>query len=134
MLNDYGIVYPDFKVQEIIDNQFIGANRRNLLVKDNKIMVGFTPRRINSISIKDRQNKTVKDVMFLLQDINKINPNEPLLDALKVRDENDASKVPVMENGNCIGIFNHDSILNLYLNCIKWIMKVLVSCKFRLKV
>ena len=109
--NDYGIVYPDFTVQEIIDNHFIGANRRNLLVKDNKIMVGFlTPGRINSISIKDRQNKTVKDVMFLLQDINKINSNEPLLDALRSIDENDVSMVPVIENGNCIGILNHNSI------------------------
>jgi Zn-dependent protease/predicted transcriptional regulator len=109
--NDYGIVYPDSTVKEIIDNHFIGANRRNLLVKDNNIMVGFlTPSRINSISIKDRQNKTVKDVMIPLQDINKINSNEPLLDALKSIDENDLRVVPVIENGNCIGILNHNSI------------------------
>ncbi len=109
--NDYGIVYPDSTVQEIIDNHFIGANRRNLLVKDNNIMVGFlTPGRINSISIKDRQNKTVKDVMIPLQDINKINSNEPLLDALRSIDENDVRVVPVIENGNCIGILNHNSI------------------------
>ncbi len=109
--NDYGIVYPDSTVQEIIDNHFIGANRRNLLVKDNNIMVGFlTPGRINSISIKDRQNKTVKDVMFPLQDINKINSNEPLLDALRSIDENDVRVIPIIENGNCIGILNHNSI------------------------
>jgi Zn-dependent protease len=109
--NDYGIVYPDSTVQEIIDNHFIGANRRNLLVKDDNIMVGFlTPGRINSIAIKDRQNKTVKDVMIPLQDINKINPTEPLLDALRSINENDVSVVPVIENGNCIGILNNNSI------------------------
>ncbi|MHB9011825.1 MAG: M50 family metallopeptidase [Ignavibacteriaceae bacterium] len=109
--NDYGIVYPDSTVQEIIDNHFIGANRRNLLVKDNNIMVGFlTPGRINSISIKDRQNKTVKDIMIPLQEINKINSTEPLLDAIKSINENDVRVVPVIENGNCIGILNHTSI------------------------
>jgi len=109
--NDYGIVYPDSTVQEIIDNHFIGANRRNLLVKDDNIMVGFlTPGRINSISIKDRQNKTVKDVMIPLQEINNINPTEPLLDALRSINENDVSVVPVIENGNCIGILNNNSI------------------------
>ena len=109
--NDYGIVYPDSTVQEIIDNHFIGANRRNLLVKDNNIMVGFlTPGLINSISIKDRQNKIVKDIMIPLQEINKINSTEPLLDALKSINENDVSVVPVIENGNCIGILNHNSI------------------------
>ena len=109
--NDYGIVYPDSTVQEITDNHFIGANRRNLLVKDNNIMVGFlTPGLINSISIKDRQNKTVKDIMIPLQDINKINSSEPLLDALRSINENDVSMVPVIENGNCIGILNSKSI------------------------
>jgi Zn-dependent protease/CBS domain-containing protein len=110
--NDFGIVYPDSTVQEIIDNRFIGANRRCLLVKENNIMIGFlTPRQINSISISDRQNKTVKDVMMPLQDIIKINSDELLLDAIKARGKNDESEIPVIENGNCIGILNHNSIL-----------------------
>ena len=109
--NDYGIVYPDTTVREIIDNHFIGANRRNLLVKDNNIMVGFlTPGLINSISARDRQNKTVKDIMIPLQDINKIYSDEPLLDALKSINENDESVVPVIENGDCVGILSSSSI------------------------
>lgn len=109
--NDYGIVYPDSTVQEILDNHFVGANRRNLLVKDNNIIVGFlTPGLINSISIKNRQNKTVKDVMIPLQDTNKINSTEPLLDALRSINENDMRVVPIIENGNCIGILNSSSI------------------------
>ncbi|HUX60942.1 MAG TPA: site-2 protease family protein, partial [Ignavibacteriaceae bacterium] len=111
LTNDYGIVYPDSTVQEIIDNHFIGTNRRNLLVKDNNIIIGFlTPGLIHSTSIKDRQIKTVKDIMTPLQDINKINSTEPLLEALKSINENDVSVVPVIENGNCIGILNHNSI------------------------
>ena len=110
--NDYGIVYPDSTVQEIIDNHFIGANRRDLLVKDNGILVGFlTPGQIKSISINDRQNKSVKDVMIPLKDIIKINSNEPLLGASKAIDQNDLSEIPVIENGNCIGILNHKSII-----------------------
>jgi len=110
--NDYGIVYPDSTVQEIIDNNFIGANRRTLLVKDNDIFVGFlTPRKIKSISISDMQNKTVNDIMIPLKDIDKIYPNEQLLEASKVIDQNDSSEIPVIENGNCIGILNQKSII-----------------------
>ncbi len=109
--NDYGIVYPDSKVREITDTRFVGANRRNLLVKDNNITVGFLmPGLINSVSVKDRQNKTVKDVMIPFQDINKMNSTAPLLDALRSISENDASAVPFMGNGNCIGILNYKSI------------------------
>lgn len=110
--NDFGIVYPDSNVQDIVDNHFIGANRRDLLVKDDKIIVGFlTPRQIKSLSISDRKNKTVKDVMMSIKDIVKINSDELLLDALKRRDENDAGEISVIENGNCIGILNQNSIL-----------------------
>jgi Zn-dependent protease/CBS domain-containing protein len=110
--NDFGIVYPDSTVQEIIDNHFIGANRRDLVVKDDNIIVGFlTPHQIKSLSISDRRNKTVREVMMPLQKIIKIKADESLLDALRARDENDASEIPVIENGNCIGILNQTSIL-----------------------
>jgi Zn-dependent protease/CBS domain-containing protein len=110
--NDFGIIYPDSNVQDIIDNPFIGAHRRDLLVKDENTMVGFlTPRQIKSMSINDRKNKTIKDVMMPLEDMIKINSNEPLLDALKARDENNESEIPIIENGNCVGILNQASIL-----------------------
>ena len=50
------------------------------------------------------------EALHPLQDINKINSTEPLLEALMSINENDVSVVPVIENGNCIGILNHKSI------------------------
>lgn len=110
--NDFCIVYPDSTVQEIIDNKFIGAHRRDLLVKDDNKMVGFlTPHQIKSLSISDRENKTVKEVMMPLQKIIKIKADESLLDALREQNENDEGDTPIIENGNCIGILNQTSIL-----------------------
>lgn len=118
--NDFGIVYPESTVQEIIDNHFIGADRRCLLVKDNDIMIGFlTPRQINSISVKDRQSKTVMDVMIPLKEIIKINSEEPLLDALKKLDQNNVAEIPVIENGNYIGILNRSSIVQFMIELHK---------------
>lgn len=120
MSNDFGIVYPDSTVQEIIDNHFIGADRRCLLVKDNNIMVGFlTPRQINSIPINNRQTKTVKDVMIPLKDIVKINSNDQLLDALKSLDQSDLTEIPIIENSDCIGIFNRSSITQFIIELHK---------------
>jgi Zn-dependent protease/CBS domain-containing protein len=120
LTNDFGIVYPDSTVQEIIDNNFIGANRRDLLVKDDNKMVGFlTPHLIKSLSISDRRNKTVKEVMMPLQKIIKIKPDGSLLDALRAQNENDEGEVPIIENGNCIGILNQTSILRFILELHK---------------
>jgi len=49
--------------------------------------------------------------MMPLQDIIKINSDELLLDVIKDRGKNDKSEIPVIENGNCIGILNHNNIL-----------------------
>lgn len=116
MSHDYGIVYPDSTIQEIIDNHFIGANRRSLLVKDENTIVGFlTPKQINSSPISDRQNMTVQEVMIPVQNVTKINSNSLLLDALKIMDENDMVELPVIEDGNYIGILNRDGIIKFML-------------------
>ena len=118
--HDYGIVYPDSSVKEIIDNHFIGANRRCLIVKDDNVMVGFlTPGQINSISLSDRQNKTVRDVMRPFKDIVKMNSNAPLLDALKSFDQNDITEIPIIENGDCVGILSRSSIAQFMIELHK---------------
>jgi Zn-dependent protease len=120
MSYDYGIVYPDSTIQEIIDNHFIGANRRSLLVKDDEIIVGFlTPKQINSVPISDRQNMTVKEVMIPGQNVIKLNSNSQLLDALKIMDEKDMAEVPVIEDSNYIGILTRDSIIKFMLELHK---------------
>lgn len=118
--HDYGIVYPDSTVQEIIDNHFIGANRRSLLVKDDNTIIGFlTPKQINSVALNDRQNMTVKEVMVPVQNVMKVNSDSQLLDALKIMDENDMEELPVIENGNYIGILNRESIIRFMLELHK---------------
>lgn len=120
MSNDFGIVYPDSTIQEIIDNHFIGANRRSLIVKNDNTIVGYlTPKQINSVSISDRQNMTVEEAMVPIQNVAKVNSNSQLLDALKTMDENDIAEIPVIENGNYIGILNRDSIIKFMLELHK---------------
>ena len=111
MATDFSIVYTNSTIQEIIDNHFIAANRRNLFVKENNIITGFlTPQQINSIPPNERQNKTVKEVMISLKDINSIDSESPLPDALKSIDQSDINAIPVTENGEYVGILDRDSI------------------------
>ena len=120
MSHDYGIVYPDSTIQEIVDNHFIGADRRSLLVKNDNTIVGYlTPKQINSFSISDRQNMTVKEAMVPIQNIVKVNPDSQLLDALKTMNENDMAEIPVIEGGNYIGILSRDSIVKFMLELHK---------------
>ena len=116
MSSDLGIVYPDSSIQEIVDNHFIGANRRCLLVKENNSIVGFlTPNQINSVPGAERNIRTIKEVMVPESNIIKINAGSQLLDALKLMDENGIAQMPVVEEGNYTGILSRDSIIKFML-------------------
>lgn len=112
MSTDFGIVYPDSNIQEIIDNHFIGANRRCLLVKENNSVVGFiTPNQINSVPKEERQFKTIKDLMIPETNIIKINADAQLLNALKLMDENGIAQLPVTEGETYVGILSRDTVI-----------------------
>jgi Zn-dependent protease len=116
MSSDLGIVYPDSSIQEIVDNHFIGANRRCLLVKENNSIVGFlTPNQINSVPGAERNIRTIKEVMVPESNIIKINAGSQLLDALRLMDENGIAQMPVVEEGNYTGILSRDSIIKFML-------------------
>jgi len=120
LTSDFGIVYPDSIIQDIIDNHFISADRRSLLVKNGNTIVGFlTPKQINSLSISDRQNMIVTEVMIPIQSVVKVNSDSQLLDALKAMGENNIVELPVTENGNYIGILSRDSIIKFMLELHK---------------
>ena len=113
---DFGIVYPDTTIDEIIDNHFIGANRRSLLVKDDDKVIGFiTPSHLHSISTNNRQTATVKDIMIPVTDAVKLNSNTSLIDALKTINENEIVDIPVTDNGKYVGILNRDSLTQFIL-------------------
>ena len=117
---DFGIVYSDSTIQEIIDNHFIGANRRSLLVKDDNKIVGFiTPTQLASISSNDRQNKTVKEVMISVDTVSKVKSDEPLLEALKVIEQSDVNEVPVVDGDEFVGILNQSSIFRFIFDLHK---------------
>ena len=116
MSTDLGIVYPDSNIEEIVDNHFIGANRRCLLVKENNSIVGFiTPSQINSVPKQERHFRTIKEIMVPERNIIKITADSQLLDALKKMDENGIAQMPVIEAGNYNGILSRDSIIKFML-------------------
>jgi Zn-dependent protease/CBS domain-containing protein len=117
MATNFSIVHTDSTIQEIIDNHFIAANRRNLFVKDNDVIAGImTPEQISSVPANERENKTVKDAMISLKDITRIDSESPLLDAIKLIEQNELNAIPVTEKGEYVGILDNDSITKFILS------------------
>jgi Zn-dependent protease/CBS domain-containing protein len=117
---DFGIVYPDSVISEIIDNHFIGANRRSLFVKDGDKIIGFiTPAQINSVPQNQRENKTVGEIMIPADNMTNVKSDQMLLDALKTIEQSEFNEVPVIEDEKYVGILNQSSIFKFILDLHK---------------
>lgn len=112
MTNDYAIVPDDTTIQEVVDNHFLGIGRRSLIVKKDDQFVGIlTMHRIKEIPNDKWENTYVTEVMIPLSDIQKVNPNTLLWDALKMMDKNGVNQLPVMEGNKLAGLLSRESII-----------------------
>lgn len=112
MTNDYAIVPDNTTIQEVVDNHFLGIGRRSLIVKKDDQFVGIlTMHRIKEIPNDKWENTYVTEVMIPLSDIQKVNPNTLLWDALKMMDKNGVNQLPVMEGNKLAGLLSRESII-----------------------
>ena len=113
MSQDYGIVSNDSTLQEVVENNFLGINRRALLVKkDNKIVGLITLHRFNIIA-KDQWDKTfVEDVMIPISSAEKTSADAEIWDAMTKLNSEGVNQLPVINNGDVKGIFSRDAAIS----------------------
>ncbi len=113
MSQDYGIVSNDSTLQEVIDNNFLGINRRALFVKkDNKIIGLITLHRFNIVS-KDQWNYTyVENVMIPISTAEKTSTDAEIWDAMNKLNSEGVNQLPVINNGAVEGIFSRDNAIS----------------------
>jgi Zn-dependent protease len=113
MSQDYGIVHNDSTLQEIVDNHFLGINRRALFVKkDDKIIGLVTLHRFNIVSKDQWAATSVEDVMIPLSDAEKTSTDTELWDAMNKLNSEGVNQLPVIRNGKVEGIFSRDNVIS----------------------
>ncbi len=112
MSNDYAIVPDDTTIQEVVDNHFLGIGRRSLFVKKDDQFVGIlTMHRIKEIPNEKWQNTYVTEVMIPISETQKVVPDTPLWDAIRMMDKNGVNQLPVMEGDKLEGVLSRESII-----------------------
>ena len=113
MVSGLLIVQYDSTLQEIVDNHFLGINRRALFVKkDDKITGLVTLHRFNIVSRDQWDTTPVENVMIPISDAEKTSIDAEVWEAMNKLNSEGVNQLPVVKNGEVEGIFSRDNVIS----------------------
>ncbi len=114
MTRDCPTVSPDTTIEKLLNNYILPSGRHCLVVADSRVLGLVSLQNIKATPRNQWTSKTAKEVMTPYENLNWVSPNEDLTSVLKIFTEQDANQLPVVENGNIVGIVTRDNILSVF--------------------
>jgi len=108
----YGVP-GDTTLEQLIYEHIIRGGYRCLPVVDDGRVLGLvTIHQIKAVPRNAWSGTTVKEVMIPLDKAKAVKPNDPLFSVFETMTREDISQLPVVQNGELVGIIGRDSILS----------------------
>ncbi len=112
MGQNYVFIPPDSTLQELVDNHFIGAGRRCMIVKQEGSVIGLlTLHRLKSVPRSSWPTTTVAEVMIPGDEIKSVTPSMNVWDALGNMDRAGVNQLPVIENDHVVGMLSREDVI-----------------------
>jgi len=114
MSGDCVIVNRAMSLQEFVDVHLLTTGQRCFVVEDQGRLIGLITLRDVTKIPRDRWDRTtVSEAMRPLKELRTVNPDTPVLDALKLMARNDINQLPVVAQGSLQGIVSRSQIVQL---------------------
>jgi CBS domain-containing protein len=108
----YGVP-GDITLEQLIHEHIIRGGYRCLPVIENGRVVGLvTVHQIKEVPHHAWSSTTVEEVMIPLDKTKAVKPSDPLFSIFETMTREDISQLPVVQNGELVGIIGKDNILN----------------------
>lgn len=105
-------VPPDISIDTLVKDYILPSGNRCLAVSAGSHIQGIiNPRNIRALSRRQWAGKTVADVMIPLDKIEWVKPDDDLASIASILTERNIVQLPVMENGNLIGMIGRNNLL-----------------------
>ncbi len=112
MTTDYPTVTPQLSIERLVHEQIFTSGRRCFPVVEGERMLGLvTIHDVKSVPREQWANKTVADVMTPATKLKSVGPDDDLGTVLRILTEHNINQVPVLKNGNLLGMIARDSLL-----------------------
>ena len=114
MSRDFPVVNPYTNLQDFADEHLMRTGRRFFVVTLNNHPEGIiTPNEINPVPKNRWPYTTISDVMRPLDATRTVGPDTPVSDALEVMASQDLNQLPVVSDGNLVGLLSRSNIVQL---------------------
>ncbi len=113
MGRNYAIIPADITIQKLADDHVLGMGRSLFVVEENDRTVGLlTLHRISEIPRSEWQNVKASQVMTTADQMQSVQADTEIVDALTKMDMNGLNQVPVLANGQVAGVLTRDNVMN----------------------
>jgi len=113
MTRDCPAVSPKLSIEQLIHDYVLNSGRRCFPVSEDGRLLGLvTLNDIKDIPRELRLTRTVAESMTPLDKLKSVRPSDDLADVLQLLTSEDINQLPVVENGNIVGMIARDNLLS----------------------
>ena len=113
MTRDCTQVRPDLSVDKLVNDVVLPSGKRCFIVSSDSRPDGMvTLQEIKDVPGPDRNTRTVGQIMKPFNQLKTVSPDTDLATVMRILTEQDVNQVPVVENGQLVGMIARDNLLN----------------------
>jgi Zn-dependent protease/predicted transcriptional regulator len=113
MTQDCPVVEPELTIQQLVNEQILTSGRRCFpVVQQNRVLGLITIHDVKAVPRDKRPIKTVREAMTPLAKLKSVGPDEDLATVLRILTEQNINQIPVVKDGNIIGMIARDNLLS----------------------
>lgn len=112
MTQDCPTVPPQTTIQQLVHEQILASGRRCFPVVDKGKIIGLvTIHDVKSIAREQWPHRTVAEIMTPFEKLKSVEPHDDLAKVLRMLTEYNVNQLPVIKDGNLLGMIARDSLL-----------------------
>jgi Zn-dependent protease/predicted transcriptional regulator len=113
MSRDCVVVSPETNIERLVNENILTSGRRCFpVVDDSQIMGMMTLHNVRAVPRERWGAATVKEAMTPFDRLKWVRPDEELSSVLRLLTENDINQVPVVQDGQIVGMVTRENLLN----------------------
>ena len=117
MSRDCVTVPSNISLQDFVDMYLLRTGERCFVVQDQGYLVGMiTPHNMRQVPREDWTRTSVRVAMMPLAQLHTLTPDLPLFQALEQMTREDINQMPVVSNGNLLGVLSRGNLLQIIRN------------------
>lgn len=113
MAREFPIIPPDLSLEKLVHDEILASGRRYFpVVREGRFLGLVTLHNIKPVPREQWPTKTVGDIMTPLDALKRVHAQDDLSSVLKLLTEDDVNQLPVVADGNIVGIIARDKLLS----------------------